>query len=100
MLNAVASILVKLARNQRGEFSLGGILVALVMVAVIATGVVAIWPTFVATDTTIQALTQTDSGTSFLQSIWPVTLLVGGAGIGVGVIIGLLHKFGLIGGNN
>lgn len=55
-----------------------------------------IWPLMVGTDTAVQALTETDSATTTLQTFWPVVLLVGGIGIAAGAIFFVLRRVGVM----
>lgn len=52
-----------------------------------------LWPMFVGTDTDIQAMTETDDATVFLQTVWPIVLLVMGIGVGAGLIYYGVRKF-------
>lgn len=56
-----------------------------------------LWPMMEATDTDIQALTQTGPITVFLQTMWPIVLLVIGIGVAAGLVFYSLKKFGVIG---
>lgn len=83
--------------NQRGSFGIGAILVAVVMVVLVGTAIVALWPTVQSTATSVAGLTQTDAGTTVLKGLWPLVALVLGAGAAAGLIVWALKEFGLIG---
>lgn len=70
-----------------------------VMLAIIVLGVAipVVWPTFVGTDTAIQAMTETDEATVLFQTFWPIALLIVGLSIAVGVVFYGLRKFNVIG---
>jgi hypothetical protein len=65
-------------------------------VVILGALVVALWPTFVGTDTDVQALVGTDAGTEFLQVVWPIVLIAVGIGLGAGVVFWVLRKFDLV----
>jgi hypothetical protein len=81
---------------QAGEFSVSGVVTLLVGILVIGTIIGALWATVAGTDTTIQALTGTDLGTTNLQTFWPIALMCVGIGLGVGAIMWALRKAGVI----
>lgn len=81
-------------QSQRGSI-VQNIIVGVVGVVVIGAILVALWPTFIGTGTSVAALTQTDTGTKTLQAIWPIVLVVGGIGISIAALMYILHKFGL-----
>lgn len=56
-----------------------------------------LWPMMEATDTDIQALTETGPITTFLQTMWPIVLLVIGIGVAAGLVFMALRKFGVMG---
>lgn len=70
-----------------------------VLVIVVALGALipTLWPMFTDTDTQIQALNGTDTATGFLQTSWPIALLIIGLAIGIGVLFYALKKFGIMG---
>ena len=82
--------------SQVGEFGVFAIVEIAIGVLVIGTVVVALWPTITGTNTSVAALTQTDTGTKTLQSFWPIIITVVGVGIGAGVILWVLRKFDII----
>lgn len=55
-----------------------------------------IFPMMTDTDTDIQAMTGTDDATVFLQTTWPIVLLVIGVVIALGVIMWAVNKLGLM----
>lgn len=79
-----------------------GILTALIGVAVVmlvlGTAVPVLWPLVADTSDNITAMTGTDVGTTTIQALWPIILLVIGLGIAVGLIIYALKRFNIIGG--
>jgi len=60
---------------------------------VLGTVLVALWPTFVGTDTSVQALTGTDVATTTLQSLWTPALMIGGLAVVVAIIYFAVKKF-------
>ena len=71
----------------------------ILLVVVLGAIIPALWPTMTSTDTDIQALNATGStATSFLQTIWPIVLLVIGIGVAAGLVFYALRKFGVLGG--
>lgn len=81
---------------QRGAFGIGAVISVTIGIVVIGALVVALWPTITGTNTSIQALTQTDAGTTTMKAIWPIALIVIGVGIGAGLIIWAARHFGLM----
>lgn len=80
----------------------GGIMTAIIVVAlvliVLGALIPVLWPMLQATQTDIDALNATgSSSTAFLQSMWPVALLVVGLGIVVAIILYALRRFGVLG---
>ncbi len=73
-----------------------GAVVLLIGIVLLAKLVVGLWPTLAETDTDIQALTSTDIGTTSLQTMWPIVLMVVGIGIAVGAIFMALRKSGIM----
>lgn len=69
----------------------------ILLVVVLGALIPALWPSMQATDTDIQALNATagDIATPFLQTIWPIVLLVIGIGIAAGLVFFALRKFGV-----
>ncbi len=65
----------------------GKILGVIIGAVVIGNIVVAVWSTFVGTDTAVQALVETDVATVTLKAMWPVFLVVTGIGIVAGCIL-------------
>lgn len=69
----------------------------LLVIVILGTALPVMWPLFVATDTDIQAMTETDDATTMLQAIWPIGLLVLGLAIVAGIIFYALRKFKVAG---
>ena len=83
-------------KSEVGAFGVGSIVGVMVGVVVIGTIVVALWDTFVGTDTAVQALVGTDAGTTTLKAMWPIVLVVVGIGVAAGVVMWALRKFGVL----
>lgn len=78
---------------------LAGIIGVIVVLAVIGSAFPVLWPVVSGTATTaVEGMNGTDSGTTTFQTFWPIALLFVGLGIGVGLIVFALRKFGLLGG--
>lgn len=75
---------------------IAGVIGGVIGVVVLAKVAIALWPTFVGTNTDVAALTQTDAGTETLQAIWPIVIVVVGIGIAAGAIFWALRKFGVM----
>lgn len=80
----------------------GGIMTAIIVVAlvliVLGALIPVLWPMLQDTQTDISALNATGSAsTAFLQSMWPIALLVVGLGIVVAIILYALKRFGVMG---
>lgn len=56
-----------------------------------------LWPLMDTTNTDIQAMNGTSTITTFLQTMWPIVLLIIGIGICAGLVFFALRKFGVIG---
>jgi len=69
------------------------VLGVLIVVIVIGAAIPAVWPTFIGTDTAIQALTETDQGTVMLQTFWPIMTMVIALAIAAGLVFFALRKF-------
>lgn len=78
---------------QTGAISLKGIISGVVGVVVLGTAIPVLWPLFAGSDTAIQAMTETDSGTTTIQAFWPILVLIGGIGLVVGVIYMVMKRF-------
>lgn len=78
---------------QRGAISLKGIVSTVVTVVILGTAIPVLWPLFAGSDTDIQAMTETDGGTTFIQTFWPILILIGGIGLVVGVVYLVMKKF-------
>lgn len=90
---------VKAISGEQGAMAgglIGGIIVAIVLVAVAAKVVVAMWPTLIGANTDIQALTQTDAGTTVMKALSPIWIIVAGAAIGLGVLMYILDRMGIL----
>jgi len=83
-------------QGQAGEFGVGVIIYVVIGIVVVGTVVAALWGTLAGTDTSIQALTQTDAGTSTLQTMWPIVLVIIGIGIAAGAVMWALRKFNVM----
>lgn len=71
----------------------------ILLVVVLGAIIPALWPTMTATTDDIAALNATGStATSFLQTIWPIVLLVIGIGVAAGLVFYALRRFGVLGG--
>lgn len=67
------------------------------MFVVLGALVPVLWPLFVGTDTDVQAMTETDDATVFLQTLWPIILIVVGLGFVAGLVFYALRKFKVMG---
>lgn len=80
---------------QRGAGSLKSIITVTVTVVILGTAVPVLWPLFAGSDTDIQAMTETDSGTVFIQTFWPILILIGGIGLVVGIVYMVMRRFNI-----
>lgn len=80
---------------QRGSASLKGIIGIVILVVVLAAAIPVLWPMIADSDADIQAMNGTDDGTGFIQKFWPIMILVGGIGIGVGILMKVIKKYKL-----
>lgn len=78
-----------------GAAMLKGIITIVISVVVLGAAVPVLWPMIADSDTEIQAMTGTDEGTGFIQKFWPVMILIGGIGLGVGILLMVMKKFKL-----
>lgn len=79
----------------------GKVIGIIVGVVVLGKVVVAMWPTFIGTDTEVQAISDNSSAAVLMfKTFWPLGLLVLGLGIAVAVIMIALKQFGILGGNS
>lgn len=83
--------------KQAGVISVKSLITGAVGVVILATAIPVLWPMIADSDTTIQAMNGTDDGTAFIQSFWPIGIMIGGIGIGVGLVYMLLKKFNVVG---
>lgn len=98
MIDRAKQFFLGIHRGVKGGIMTAIIIVALVLI-VLGALIPALWPMLQDTQTDIDALNATGSvSTSFLQSMWPIALLVVGLGIVVGIIIYALRRFGVLGG--
>lgn len=84
----------------RGKESgmVGKVVSVILLIVVLGAIVPALWPVMQDTDTDIQALNATGStSTAFLQTVWPIVLLVIGIGVAAGLIFYALRRFGVLG---
>ena len=84
---------------RKSESGMVGKVVSVILLIIVLGAIVpALWPVMQDTDTDIQALNATGStSTAFLQTIWPIVLLVIGIGVAAGLIFYALRKFGVLG---
>lgn len=73
------------------------VLGVVMLIIVLGALIPVLWPMMEATDTDIQALMETGPITVFLQTMWPIVLLVIGIGVAAGLVFYSLKKFGVIG---
>ena len=82
--------------SEVGEFGVGAVISVTVGIVVIGAILVALWPTITGTNTSVQAMTQSDAGTTTLKALWPIAIIVIGIGVAAGVVIWACEKFGLM----
>lgn len=85
-----------LVRGQRGSGIVKAVIGVMMVVVVLGAAIPALWPTFTGSADDIAALTQTDAGTTMLQTMWPIALVIIGIGIAAGIIFLALREFGII----
>lgn len=78
-----------------GAANLKGIISIVVTVVILGTAVPVLWPMFAGSDTDIQAMVETDDGTVFIQTFWPIMILIGGIGLVVGILYMVMKRFKL-----
>ena len=83
--------------NQEGSI-LGGIILTVVTIVVLAALLPAFWPMLTDSTATINAINGTDTATVFLKTGWPIAILLVGIGIVVALIYFALRQFGVLGG--
>lgn len=72
-------------------------IVAILLVPVIVGAIiVALWDTMMDSDTDIQAITDNGTATVFLQTAWPIILLIIGVVVAAGIIMYAVRKLNLI----
>ena len=91
------SFLSKIHLNQEGSI-LGGIILTVVTIVVLAALLPAFWPMLTDSTATINAINGTDTATVFLKTGWPIAILLVGIGIVVALIYFALRQFGVLGG--
>lgn len=79
--------------SQIGAISLKAIVGTVVAVVILGTAIPVLWPLIADSDTDIQAMNGTDDGTAFIQTFWPIAILIGGIGLAVGVVYLIMKKF-------
>lgn len=72
-----------------------GIITTFVLIIVLGQVVPALWPTFISSDTSVQALTDNSTATTTFQAFWPIVLLIIGLGVAVGLIMYAIKRFNL-----
>lgn len=83
--------------KEAGVITVKALITGAVGVVILATAIPVLWPMIADSDTAIQAMNGTDDGTTFIQSFWPIGIMIGGIGIGVGLVYMLLKKFKVVG---
>lgn len=84
-------------RSGKGLGILSGIIAVVVVIIVLANTIPVLWPMATTASENITSMSGTDAGTTTMKAFWPIALLMCGLGIGVGMIVFGLRKFGLIG---
>lgn len=85
------------AMHERGELSIKSLLAAVMGVAILGAAVPVLWPVIADSDTAIQAMNGTDDGTGFIQEFWPIGIMIGGIGVGIGLVYMIMKKFNVVG---
>lgn len=86
-------------KNLRGDIGsadmkiLYGLLTVMVTLIVLGSSVPVLWPIIASSGDNITAMTGTDQGTVFIQTFWPIVLMLVGLGVAVGLIIFAIKKF-------
>lgn len=75
-----------LKQAQRGIANLKTIISIVIGVVVLSVAIPVLWPMIQGSGTAIAAMTPTGAGTSFIQSFWPLLIIIAAIAIGVGIL--------------
>ena len=98
MFGKVRSFFGRLHRGQGGFNILGAIIIVAVTLVVLGAAIPVLWPMMQETEADIAALNESagaTAATNFLESMWPIVILIVGLGIVVALIWFGLRRFGL-----
>ena len=70
-----------------------GLLAVMITLIVLGSAIPVLWPLIASSGENITAMTGTDQGPVFIQTFWPIVLMLIGLGIAVGLIIFAIKKF-------
>jgi hypothetical protein len=82
-----------------GGYQAGGIVNTVIMlvlaILIVGTVIPAMWPLAVESLTNVAAMNGTDTGTTLIQALWPVGVMVAAIGLGIWLIIYAIRKLGI-----
>lgn len=76
---------------------LGAVITVVIVLIVLGASIPILWPIAIDYSDNITAMTGTDAGTTTMQALWPLALMLIGLGVAVGLLVYALNKFGVIG---
>ena len=83
--------------NQGGASVVTKVIYLALGILIVGTIIPAMWPVAVATLTDVSAMNGTDTGTTMIQALWPVGIMVAAIGLGVWLIFYAMRQLGVFG---
>lgn len=90
------SLSLKLATSQGGNI-VQTVIMLVLAILIVGTVIPAMWPLAVESLESIAAMNGTDTGTTMIQALWPVGVMVAAIGLGIWLIIYAIRKLGITG---
>lgn len=98
MFDKVRSFFSRIHRGIKGFSILGAIIIVAVTLVVLGAAIPVLWPMMQETEADIAALNESagaTAATNFLESMWPIVILIVGLGIVLALIWFGLKRFGV-----
>ena len=98
MFDKAKCFFLRVHRGVRGFSLLTAVLIVAITLVVLGAAIPVVWPMLQETETDIAALNESagaTAATNFLESMWPIVILIVGLGIVVALIWFGLKRFGL-----
>lgn len=88
----------KLATQGQAGGIVNTVIMLVLAILIVGTIIPAMWPLAVESLANVAAMNGTDTGTTLIQALWPVGIMVAAIGLGIWLIIFSIRKLGITGG--